>query len=94
MKEGSMSNVSNALPPWIEKFIDKTIQMLQNDILKKKIQILILEPFLQYIIELIFPYVIIICAIFGIMFFMMISIIGILVFRSAPSAAAAASLVS
>ena len=77
-----MKDVSNALPPWIEKFIDKTIQMLQNDILKKKIQILILEPFLQYIIELIFPYVIIICAVFGIMFFLMISIIGILVFRS------------
>ena len=74
----------NRLPPWIESFIDKTIQMLQNDMLKKKIQILILEPFLQYIIELVFPYVIIICAVFGIMFFMMISIIGILVFRPSP----------
>lgn len=77
-----MNNSTPSLPPWIESFIDKTVQMLQNDILKKKIQILILEPFLQYIIELVFPYVIIICAIFGIMFFMMISIIGILVFRS------------
>jgi hypothetical protein len=60
--------------------------MLQNDMLKKKIQILILEPFLQYIIELVFPYVIIICVVFGIMFFMMISIIGLLVFRSSSAA--------
>ena len=41
-----------SLSPWMEKMIDKTIQMLQNDVLKKKIQILILQPFLQYIIEL------------------------------------------
>ena len=67
----------------MESFIDKTVQMLQNDILKKKIQILILQPFLQYIIELIFPYVIIICAIFGIMIIMMLSIITILVLRPA-----------
>lgn len=55
--------------------------MLQDDVLKKKIQILILQPFLQYIIELIFPYVIIICAVFGLMILMMVSILGLLVFR-------------
>ena len=70
-----------SLSPWMEKMIDKTIQMLQNDVLKKKIQILILQPFLQYIIELIFPYVIIICAVFGLMILMMVSILGLLVFR-------------
>jgi len=69
------------LSPFIEKFIDKTIQMLQNDMLKKKIQILILEPFIQYFIELIFPYLIIICVVFSVMLLMMMSIIGILIFR-------------
>jgi hypothetical protein len=75
--------MKDIITPWMESFIDKTVQMLQNDILKKKIQILILQPFLQYIIELIFPYVIIICAIFGIMIIMMLSIITILVLRPA-----------
>ena len=69
------------LSPHIEKFIDKTIQMLQNDILKKKIQILIMEPFLQYFIELIFPYAIIICVVFSLMIIMMMSILALLVFR-------------
>lgn len=77
---------------WIEKIIDKTIQMLQDDVLKKKIQILILQPFLQYIIELIFPYVIIICAVFGLMILMMVSILGLLVFRLQTPAAAVTSL--
>jgi uncharacterized membrane protein len=81
-----------SLSPWMEKMIDKTIQMLQNDVLKKKIQILILQPFLQYIIELIFPYVIIICAIFGLMILMMVSILGLLVFRlQAPAVAVVAA---
>jgi len=78
MKEG--------LSPWIESFVDKAIQFMQNDILKKKVQILILEPFLQYMIELIFPYIIILCAVFGIMILMMISILGLLVFRPAAAA--------
>lgn len=86
-----MKGGAPTLPPWIEGFIDKTVQMLQNDMLKKKIQFLILEPFLQYIIELIFPYVIIICVVFGIMFFMIISIIGLLIFRSSAAYAAAAA---
>jgi hypothetical protein len=74
------------MPPWIEKFLDKTIQMLQNDTLKKKIQILVLQPFLQYFIELIMPYVILICVVFGVMIILMISILAFLVFRLSPSA--------
>ena len=81
------------LSPWVESFLDKTIQMLQNDVLKKKIQLLILEPFIQYMIELIFPYVMIICVVFGLMIIMMASILALLVFRlnALPVAAAAAS---
>jgi hypothetical protein len=81
-----------------EKSVDKLIQMLQNDVLKKKIQILVLEPFLQYCIELLFPYVIIICVIIGSMILLMIAILGILVYKqplmtvaSVASVAAAAA---
>lgn len=80
------------LSPWVEGLIDKTIQMLQNDVLKKKIQLLILQPFLQYMIELIFPYVIIICVIFGLMIIMMISILGLLVYRMQIPASVAAAM--
>jgi hypothetical protein len=80
------------LSPWVESFLDKTIQMLQNDVLKKKIQLLILEPFLQYMIELVFPYVVLICVIFGLMIILMFSILGLLVFRLNGGAAAAAAV--
>ncbi len=78
--------MSNELHPWIEKLVDRSIQMLQNETLKKKIQILILQPFLQYFLELIFPYVILICVVFGLMIIMMLSILALLVFRMNPTA--------
>jgi hypothetical protein len=57
--------------------------MLKNDTIKKKIEIQILQPFTQYIIELIFPYVIIICVIFGIMIILLISTLGLLFYKVA-----------
>ena len=86
--------MTSKLSPWIESLIDKTIQMLQNDVLKKKIQLLILQPFLQYMIELIFPYIIIICVFFSLMILMMISIIGLLVYKMNVSAASVIATVA
>jgi uncharacterized membrane protein len=67
------------LSPAIEKFLDKTIQMLQNDNIKKKIEVLILQPFIQYLIELLFPYVIIICVVFGLLIIMLTSVLYLLI---------------
>lgn len=69
----------------IERFLDKTIQILKNDTIKKKIELLIIQPFLQYSLDLIFPYVIIICVVFGILIISMISILCLLAFRFSPS---------
>jgi uncharacterized membrane protein len=79
----------------IEKFLDKTIQILKNDTIKKKIELLIIQPFLQYSLDLIFPYVIILCVVFGILIISMISILCLLVFRFAsPAASLDASVVN
>ncbi len=63
-----------------EQLLDKLIHTLQNDTIKKKIQLLVIQPFLQYFLELLFPYVILICVVFGLMIVMMISILGLLVY--------------
>ena len=65
----------------IERFLDKTIQILKNDTIKKKIELLIIQPFLQYSLDLIFPYVIILCVVFGILIISMISILCLIAFR-------------
>lgn len=63
----------------MENFLDKTIQMLQNENIKKKIEVLILQPFIQYLIELLFPYVIIICVVFGLLIIMLTSVLYLLI---------------
>ena len=68
-----------SLSPAMEKFLDKTIQMLQNENIKKKIAVLILQPFIQYLIELLFPYVIIICVVFGLLIIMLTSVLYLLI---------------
>jgi len=72
------------LNPVMENFLDKTIQMLQNDNIKKKIEILVLQPFIQYLIELLFPYVIIVCVVFGLLIIMMTSVLYLLIVGSSP----------
>jgi len=78
-----------SVSPFLEKFVDKTIHLLQNDMLKQKIQILVIQPFLQYIIELIFPYVVIVAVLFGSMFLILFSILGLLIFKMGSAAALA-----
>jgi len=68
---------------WLEKSLDKVIQIVQNDVLKKKVQILVLEPLLQHCIDLVFPYVIMICCVIGVMIIILISILAILIYRTA-----------
>jgi len=86
--------------PMIEQLLDKAIQILQNDNLKKKIELHLLQPFIQHAIELVFPYVIIICVVFGVLIIVTTSILCILVFKitgggavSTVAAAASAAFV-
>ena len=70
------------MTPWIESLNDKTVHTLKDDTIKKKIQILLLEPFIQYMIELIFPYMIIMCVVFAVLVALLISILWILMNKS------------
>ena len=47
----------------LEKTIDSLIGFLKNDVLREKIQLMILEPLLQYSMERLFPYLLLLCAI-------------------------------
>lgn len=75
--------MSNGLHPWIEQALDKLIQTLQNDTTKKKIQLLVLQPFLQYFLDLLFPYLVLLCVIFGLLIVLIVCILYILLSKSA-----------
>ena len=65
----------------LEKTIDSIISFLQNDILREKIKLMILEPFLQYSMERLFPYILLLCAIVISMILLLISILIVLLLR-------------
>lgn len=70
-----------SLQPFIEKGIEKLIQIIQNDTIKKKIQILLLDPFMSYIIERLFPYLIVFGVIFIILIVLCVCIVWMLLLR-------------
>ena len=84
--------MSNTLSPFIEQLVDKLIQSLHNDTLKKKIQLLVIQPFLQYFLELLFPYIIIACVVFGVLIILLVSVLGLLVFKISGTSPLAAPL--
>jgi hypothetical protein len=65
----------------LEKTIDSLIGFLKNDLLREKIQLMILEPLLQYSMERLFPYLILLCAIVISMILLLISILLVLLLR-------------
>jgi hypothetical protein len=65
----------------LEKSIDSLIRFLQNDVLREKIKLMILEPLLQYSMERLFPYVLLLCAIVISMILLLISILMVLLLR-------------
>ena len=86
-----MSSSTTGVPIWVEKLLDRGVQLLQNETLRRKVQIQLLDPLVQYILERMFPYLILVGVVFGMMILMSASILMILVLRH-PSSAVVASL--
>lgn len=68
----------------LEKTLDSLIGFLQNDVLREKVKLMIIEPFLQYSMERLFPYIILLCAIVISMILLLISILVVLLLRKSP----------
>lgn len=90
-----MSSSSSGVPIWVEKLLDRGVQLLQNETLRRKVQIQLLDPLVQYILERMFPYLILLGVVFGLMILMSASILVLLVVKGdvAPSAASVAAVV-
>ena len=90
-----MSSSSSGVPIWVEKLLDRGVQLLQNETLRRKVQIQLLDPLVQYILERMFAYLILVGVVFGLMILMSASILVLLVVKGdvAPSAASVAAVV-
>jgi hypothetical protein len=70
---------------WLQSIIQKCIQSIQTEDNKKMIQVFLLDPILNYVLDRLFPYVLILCVLFVILT-IMISMTLALVFMRLPGA--------
>ena len=69
---------------WIYTWIQKIIQIVQTDENKKMVQVFLVDPILNHILERLFPYVLILCVLFVILT-IMISMTLLIVFTRIPA---------
>ena len=82
------STTSHPSPPkqaWFHKWIQKLSQILQTEENKKMMQVFLIDPILNHILDRIFPYVLILCVLFVVLT-IMISLTLIIVFTRVPAA--------
>jgi hypothetical protein len=88
-KSDDLQSVSTTDQPtkkdWVQKWIHKLTKTMQTDENKKMLQVFILDPVLNYILERIFPYILILCVLFVVLT-VMISLTLLIVFTRVPAA--------
>ena len=75
---------------WIHTWVQKIIHAIQTDENKKMLQVFLVDPVLNHVLDRLFPYVLILCVLFVVLT-VMISITMLLVFTRLPGAFSAAT---
>jgi hypothetical protein len=88
-------------PSVLESFMEKGIHLLNRDDTKKKLQIFLIDPLLNHVMERVFPYIILTCVLFTLLFIVAMLTFGMMVlqtksmfFPGLSAVASAATLVS
>ena len=72
-------------PDFLQKWIQKLAQTIQTDENKKLLHMYFIDPFINHILERIFPYIVVMCVLFVILT-IMITLTLLLVFTRLPGA--------
>ncbi len=79
-------------PSFMEQIMEKSIHMLNREDTRKKLQIYLIDPLLNHVLERIFPYIILICVLFALLLIMALMTFGMLILHQRPLLWAAATL--
>lgn len=81
----SVTSTDTKKKDWLQRWIHKISQTVQTDENKKMLQVYIIDPLISYIMERIFPYILIMCVLF-VLLTAMIALTMIIVFTRLPVA--------
>jgi hypothetical protein len=87
----STSTIETTKKDWLQKWIRKISQTIQTDENKKMMQVFLIDPLLNHVLDRIFPYILIMCVLF-VLLTIMITLTLLLVFTRLPAALGASSV--
>ena len=79
-------------PSFMEQLMEKSIHILNREDTRKKLQIYLIDPLLNHVIERVFPYIILICVLFALLLIVAMMTFGMLILQHRPLLWAAATL--
>ncbi len=72
--------------------MEKSIHVLNREDTRKKLQIYLIDPLLNHVLERVFPYIILICVLFALLLIVAMMTFGMLVLQHRPYLWTAATL--
>ncbi len=70
---------------WMEQLMEKSIHMLNRDDTRKKLQLYLIDPLLNHIMERVFPYIVLTCALFTLLLIVAMLTFGMLIVQTRSS---------
>lgn len=86
----STSTIETNKKDWLQKWIRKISQTIQTDENKKMMQVFLIDPLLNHVLDRIFPYILIMCVLF-VLLTIMITLTLLVVFTRLPAALGAST---
>lgn len=77
---------------FMEQLMEKSIHILNREDTRKKLQLYLIDPLLNHVMERVFPYIILICVLFALLLIVAMMTFGILILRERPVLWSAATL--
>ena len=79
-----MSLLKPEKPSFMEQLMEKSIHILNREDTRKKLQIYLIDPLLNHVMERIFPYIVLICVLFALLLIVAMMTFGILILQHRP----------
>lgn len=79
-----MSYAKPEKPSFMEQLMEKSIHILNREDTRKKLQIYLIDPLLNHVMERVFPYIILICVLFALLLIVAMMTFGILILQHRP----------
>jgi hypothetical protein len=79
-------------PSFMEQMMEKSIHILNREDTRKKLQLYLIDPLLNHVLERVFPYIILICVLFSLLLIFAMMTFGMLILQQRPMYWAASSL--